>query len=66
MTQETLETHIQIDRLLDYLVGEFSWATASADRWIEVELLSFVREQPLHDEAMDELQVLDSSVNTTQ
>jgi hypothetical protein len=45
----------EADRLLDFLWGEYEWAVQRGVTWGEDQFLSFIAEQPLRDEALDDL-----------
>lgn len=55
MAQVTKNVQADIDRLLVYLTGEYEWAVESSSTWGENQLASFVEEQPLRDEMLDDL-----------
>ncbi len=55
MAQVTKDVHIEIERLLEYLIGEYEWAVERSDTWSIEELESFIAEQPLRDEFLDDL-----------
>lgn len=56
MAQVTKNVHTEIDRLLEYLIGEYEWAVESSSAWSVTELESFIAEQPLRDEMLDDLE----------
>ena len=55
MAQVTKDVQADIDRLLVYLTGEYEWAVEASSSWNENQLASFVEEQPLRDEMLDDL-----------
>lgn len=56
MAQVTKDVHADIDRLLVYLAGEYEWAVETSAGWSDGELDSFIAEQPLRDEMLDDLE----------
>ena len=55
MAQVTKNVQADIDRLLVFLTGEYEWAVESSSEWDENQLASFVGEQPLREEMLDDL-----------
>ena len=55
MAQVTKDVHQEVGRLLEYLSGEYEWAIERNATWSVGELESFIAEQSLRDEMLDDL-----------